>query len=194
MRCFFFFFSSRRRHTRCSRDWSSDVCSSDLLLVGVFGTTLAARNSCLPFSARSPNSNTWVSFPGRASAADWISSGTAGAAGLAAAGRAGLLGSEPQPATRTDIGRRRRHKRNGIFPVRTAPAPTILFRKDGARPVPLAHERSFDEVFTIQPWARERSPDIGSGCPTFPGVLRIASFGGTSGRAESFAEYHNSNC
>src|SRR2546429_2981928 len=29
--CVFFFFSSRRRHTRCSRDWSSDVCSSDLL-------------------------------------------------------------------------------------------------------------------------------------------------------------------
>src|SRR5712675_1745437 len=27
---FCFFFSSRRRHTRCSRDWSSDVCSSDL--------------------------------------------------------------------------------------------------------------------------------------------------------------------
>src|SRR6266542_6454074 len=35
---FFFFFSSRRRHTRCYRDWSSDVCSSDLwstFLVGV---------------------------------------------------------------------------------------------------------------------------------------------------------------
>src|SRR5262245_63788298 len=28
----FFFFSSRRRHTRCLSDWSSDVCSSDLLL------------------------------------------------------------------------------------------------------------------------------------------------------------------
>src|SRR2546429_1752079 len=28
--CVSFFFSSRRRHTRCSRDWSSDVCSSDL--------------------------------------------------------------------------------------------------------------------------------------------------------------------
>src|SRR2546422_4696811 len=28
---FIFFFSSRRRHTRCSRDWSSDVCSSDLV-------------------------------------------------------------------------------------------------------------------------------------------------------------------
>src|SRR5690606_39538894 len=32
VRCYYFlfFFSSRRRHTRFSRDWSSDVCSSDL--------------------------------------------------------------------------------------------------------------------------------------------------------------------
>src|SRR5882757_10507149 len=29
-RALFFFFSSRRRHTRYWRDWSSDVCSSDL--------------------------------------------------------------------------------------------------------------------------------------------------------------------
>src|SRR4051794_41522293 len=28
--CAFFFFSSRRRHTRWTGDWSSDVCSSDL--------------------------------------------------------------------------------------------------------------------------------------------------------------------
>src|SRR2546429_3521713 len=28
----FFFVSSRRRHTRCSRDWGSDVCSSDLFV------------------------------------------------------------------------------------------------------------------------------------------------------------------
>src|SRR2546421_2910482 len=28
----FFFFSSRRRHTRSDRDWSSDVCSSDLVV------------------------------------------------------------------------------------------------------------------------------------------------------------------
>src|SRR5438445_13622276 len=35
MRCVsFFFFSSRRRHTRYWRDWSSDVCSSDLKLNG----------------------------------------------------------------------------------------------------------------------------------------------------------------
>src|SRR5262245_12752179 len=29
---FCFFFSSRRRHTRCLSDWSSDVCSSDLVM------------------------------------------------------------------------------------------------------------------------------------------------------------------
>src|SRR5699024_11223161 len=32
--CFYFFFSSRRRHTRSKRDWSSDVCSSDLAQPG----------------------------------------------------------------------------------------------------------------------------------------------------------------
>src|SRR5699024_12175738 len=37
----FFFFSSRRRHTRSKRDWSSDVCSSDLAVAatGAFGVT-----------------------------------------------------------------------------------------------------------------------------------------------------------
>src|SRR2546421_1194634 len=35
---FFFFFSSRRRHTRSDRDWSSDVCSSDLR-PGAFDTS-----------------------------------------------------------------------------------------------------------------------------------------------------------
>src|SRR5690606_39739501 len=30
-----FFFSSRRRHTRFSRDWSSDVCSSDLSILRI---------------------------------------------------------------------------------------------------------------------------------------------------------------
>src|SRR6266702_6945538 len=38
---FFFFFSSRRRHTRWPRDWSSDVCSSDLAsgTVAAFNTS-----------------------------------------------------------------------------------------------------------------------------------------------------------
>src|SRR6266436_9581050 len=38
---FFFFFASRRRHTRCSRDWSSDVCSADLS--GTCTTTPVSR-------------------------------------------------------------------------------------------------------------------------------------------------------
>src|SRR5699024_11947253 len=37
----FFFFSSRRRHTRSKRDWSSDVCSSDLHLSGDAGIRAA---------------------------------------------------------------------------------------------------------------------------------------------------------
>src|SRR5699024_11926415 len=36
-----FFFSSRRRHTRSKRDWSSDVCSSDLNLVDRFSINIA---------------------------------------------------------------------------------------------------------------------------------------------------------
>src|SRR2546422_6642803 len=44
---FFFFFSSRRRHTRCSRDWSSDVCSSDLGTAIVSITDLVARLDAL---------------------------------------------------------------------------------------------------------------------------------------------------
>src|SRR5204863_6572400 len=40
---FFFFFSSRRRHTRSLRDWSSDVCSSDLAVINAkeFGGVFA---------------------------------------------------------------------------------------------------------------------------------------------------------
>src|SRR5436305_12087846 len=55
---FFFFFSSRRRHTRCGRDWSSDVCSSDLRRVhgvpraaGTSPSTRAAR-AAWPRAAR----------------------------------------------------------------------------------------------------------------------------------------------
>src|SRR5689334_24832554 len=33
---FFFFFSSRRRHTRWNCDWSSDVCSSDLVVLAEY--------------------------------------------------------------------------------------------------------------------------------------------------------------
>src|SRR2546429_1976944 len=65
VRCFFF--SSRRRHTRCSRDWSSDVCSSDLLTLqlleaGILGRELREENftvvgfPCNQFAAQEPGS------------------------------------------------------------------------------------------------------------------------------------------
>src|SRR5439155_8714025 len=47
---FFFFFSSRRRHTRWPRDWSSDVCSSDLRLAHFLqsrGVTRVLRRSSI---------------------------------------------------------------------------------------------------------------------------------------------------
>src|SRR5688572_31958903 len=40
---FFFFFSSRRRHTRFDCDWSSDVCSSDLLQTATATDTINIR-------------------------------------------------------------------------------------------------------------------------------------------------------
>src|SRR3989337_3990735 len=43
-----FFVASRRRHTRCYRDWSSDVCSSDLhelVAAGALGVDLVVVHS-----------------------------------------------------------------------------------------------------------------------------------------------------
>src|SRR5690606_40151211 len=49
-----FFFSSRRRHTRFSRDWSSDVCSSDL----EFGVALRARRELPDYPERRADTGT----------------------------------------------------------------------------------------------------------------------------------------
>src|SRR5690625_7891538 len=43
----FFFFSSRRRHTRWPRDWSSDVCSSDLDKLGVIANLITKADRLL---------------------------------------------------------------------------------------------------------------------------------------------------
>src|SRR3712207_8260240 len=55
----FFFFSSRRRHTRYWRDWSSDVCSSDLgnavAKVGDTTITKATFDHWLEIAARTQN-------------------------------------------------------------------------------------------------------------------------------------------
>src|SRR5438876_11693875 len=53
---FFFFFSSRRRHTRWTGDWSSDVCSSDLVtLASIIADTLVAMYN--------PQLATWRTSP-----------------------------------------------------------------------------------------------------------------------------------
>src|SRR5215203_5987362 len=49
---FFFFFSSRRRHTRYWRDWSSDVCSSDLGVTALRVYVRCCRNEDCPRSGR----------------------------------------------------------------------------------------------------------------------------------------------
>src|SRR5215211_4324122 len=43
----FFFFSSRRRHTRSLCDWSSDVCSSDLLAAPVILSATVVFVACM---------------------------------------------------------------------------------------------------------------------------------------------------
>src|SRR5690348_14621599 len=57
-----FFFSSRRRHTRWTGDWSSDVCSSDLATGGGCGRGLRPRRGGWRFPS---------DVPGRAPAACW---------------------------------------------------------------------------------------------------------------------------
>src|SRR5256886_5883416 len=52
---FFFFFSSRRRHTRFDCDWSSDVCSSDLMRVEQI--KYECRNYRVLWNRRSPRQN-----------------------------------------------------------------------------------------------------------------------------------------
>src|SRR5699024_11766581 len=69
-----FFFSSRRRHTRSKRDWSSDVCSSDLVLepdyLPVYNSeeSSSAPVMCFPANVDSEEYETleWVEI-GRAS-------------------------------------------------------------------------------------------------------------------------------
>src|SRR2546428_7423141 len=60
-----FFFSSRRRHTRSDRDWSSDVCSSDLTVTGS-SVPCGPRSSrrIAPSGSRSAGGTSGSSAPG----------------------------------------------------------------------------------------------------------------------------------
>src|SRR5262245_63261213 len=63
--CFGFFFSSRRRHTRCLSDWSSDVCSSDL------GPRTRRRGGSRPPAARATGAAGWPASSRRPRPARW---------------------------------------------------------------------------------------------------------------------------
>src|SRR6266536_4506307 len=78
MTCFFFF-SSRRRHTRSTRDWSSDVCSSDLGWLTIENHS-SSETSCLvdgyfntPF--RIGVGNQIAVQPEGSGAIDWVACG-----------------------------------------------------------------------------------------------------------------------
>src|SRR5207245_5324357 len=63
-----FFFASRRRHTRCYRDWSSDVCSSDLrklLTEAEAGTTTPEELAQLVFEPGFSTSTEVTDLAGR---------------------------------------------------------------------------------------------------------------------------------
>src|SRR6266478_4710492 len=75
---FFFFFSSRRRHTRFDCDWSSDVCSSDLIRLRA-----AARTSPQGRAARDQGKDQGGESSGATSAqSEWkrLGAGTGGVA------------------------------------------------------------------------------------------------------------------
>src|SRR5258705_12826804 len=95
----FFFFTSRRRHTRCLSDWSSDVCSSDLggflaEAVGPAKPTTAATPAAAP-PART-RQRRGISFIRRGpSSAEGGSSHPPGRRPLYSAGRGNPPGGEP---------------------------------------------------------------------------------------------------
>src|SRR3989449_2412172 len=100
--CYLFFFSSRRRHTRCSRDWSSDVCSSDLALVvrrlRDAGAVILGKTNCPEFAA---GGNTFNEVFGR-TRNPWDPTRSAG--GSTGGGAAGLITGMIALAEGTDLG------------------------------------------------------------------------------------------
>src|SRR6266700_3575455 len=118
---FFLFFSSRRRHTRFSRDWSSDVCSSDLGVAYV-ARRLAARcrNRRCAAMARDPA----------------LQAGRGEAACRAPQEQGGRAALRPKSAAHNDALRSPSDADSQALPVRTAVldkiARTLLYRRSRA--------------------------------------------------------------
>src|SRR6266508_3565607 len=123
---FFFFFSSRRRHTSWPRDWSSDVCSSDLLL---------ARGGAVPLS---PGHGQRGHLPGPAGGT--CRAGPDAAPTLSAAGRiARRCGADPGRGGRRGRRGHDRPRAGGHFLVRGARLDTP--RRAAARVAPHRADR-----------------------------------------------------
>src|SRR2546422_10384310 len=78
-----FFFSSRRRHTRCSRDWSSDVCSSDLSCIAVLGNTNAGSPPGLSAAVQISNNTLYDCGARQNPDSGGMTTGTSGAIAVA---------------------------------------------------------------------------------------------------------------
>src|SRR2546430_5049275 len=89
---FLFFFSSRRRHTRFDCDWSSDVCSSDLL-------PRTPSETCTPGETRTPGE---TPTPGTAGAPR----SAVAQAGASSSRQAGVSSSGSAPPGRPAAGAR----------------------------------------------------------------------------------------
>src|SRR5262245_65083069 len=83
-----FFFSSRRRHTRCLSDWSSDVCSSDLWPLSVCSADVGGPGP----DAGTDAAEAGAGADGTGGAADGGRGGASGEAGAGAAGGDGTNG------------------------------------------------------------------------------------------------------
>src|SRR6202040_3526883 len=89
----FFFFSSRRRHTRWTGDWSSDVCSSDLVAVSFNGGGPAITSTI--------GGHTPILYPSISTAGGHIRDGTVRPLAVTSAHRAPAL---PQVPTLAEAG------------------------------------------------------------------------------------------
>src|SRR3989454_1373372 len=188
---FFFFFSSRRRHTRLQGDWSSDVCSSDLVLAalahahaaGVAHGDLRPERVLLADGGSAQLADAGiVDAVGRS-----LPGGAPGAAEVASAAlcAAPYLAPEHRPRGGGDGGGKRnggspRGPRDDMFAV------GVLAHEMLTGKPPAPEEESLEEVRTVPPWLGELVERCLAADPVSrwaDAAAALATFGGPSGGA-----------
>src|SRR5215475_1158921 len=143
---FFFFFSSRRRHTRFSRDWSSDVCSSDLLVV----RDLIGFKSSLDFA------DTGFEVVPGAESQDLFGLFEADAV-IAAVGILNKLGAGLREDAKDDFG----HLGKGV--IQTVVTDVKDLPTDGTNRSVKDTNNGFGQIFNVDKWAPLLSIENGDG-------------------------------